>query len=167
MARPPSYKPEYAEQAAQLCRLGATDAELATFFKVSTRTIYRWQAQYPEFCQALKAGKETADDRVERSLFHKAVGYTFESEKLFQNGGKVIRAKTVEHVPPDTTAAIFWLKNRRPEEWRDRRDLNVRNLDDLTEAELVERIRDLDRRIEAVAGGEGEDGASAATPTRH
>jgi hypothetical protein len=120
MARPSGFKKEFVEQARKLCQLGATDVDLADFFKVSDRTIYRWQTQFPEFCQALKAGKEQADDRVERSLYHKAVGYTFDSEKVFQFQGVVVRADTKEHVPPDTTACIFWLKNRRPEMWRDR-----------------------------------------------
>lgn len=120
MARPTSYKPEFSEQAEKLCKLGATDIELADFFGISDRTIYRWQAQFPEFCRSLKAGKETSDERVERSLYHKAVGYTFDSEKVFQFQGEIVRTKTREHVPPDTTAAIFWLKNRRPVEWRDR-----------------------------------------------
>lgn len=121
--RPTSFKPSFCEQAEKLCRLGATDIDLADFFGVSDRTIYRWQSQYEEFRQALKAGKEGADDRVERSLYHKAVGYTFESEKIFQFQGKIVRAKTREHVPPDTTAAIFWLKNRRTEAWRDKQDI--------------------------------------------
>ena len=120
--RPTDYRPDYAEQARKLCELGMTDDELAKFFEVTTRTIYRWQAQHDEFCQALKVGKSPADDRVERSLYHKACGYTFDSEKVFNYQGEIVRAKTVEHVPPDTTAAIFWLKNRRKDEWRDRHE---------------------------------------------
>lgn len=123
MARPTSYKAEFAEQAEKLCKLGATDVELADFFKVSDRTIYRWQSQYPEFCQALKAGKEAADERVERSLYHRAVGYSYDAVKLFQFQGQVVRGPYREHVPPDTTACIFWLKNRRSEEWRDKQDV--------------------------------------------
>lgn len=120
--RPSGFKPEFAEQAAKLCALGATDIDLADFFGVSDRTIYRWQTKYPEFCQALKAGKDTADDRVERSLYHKAVGYSFDAVKIFQHQGEVITAPYREHIPPDTTAAIFWLKNRRKEEWRDKQE---------------------------------------------
>jgi hypothetical protein len=117
--RPTSYQDRYAEDARKLCELGATDIDLADFFKVSDRTIYRWAAQHEAFCQALKAGKAVADERVERSLYHKAVGYTFDSEKVFQHQGAIVRAKTREHVAPDTTAAIFWLKNRKQAEWRD------------------------------------------------
>lgn len=118
--RPTDYKPEYAEQAEKLCRLGATDAELADFFEVSDRTIYRWQSRHDEFCQALKAGKEFADERVERSLYHKAVGYSFDAEKVFQHQGEILRAPYREHIPPSDTAAIFWLKNRRKDDWRDK-----------------------------------------------
>lgn len=127
IGRPSSYKPEYAEQARKLCELGATDIEIADFFEISDRTVYRWQLKYPEFCQALKAGKDAADERVERSLYHKATGYSFESEKIFQHQGEIIRAKTREHVPPDTTSMIFWLKNRRPEQWRDKTEQVVRH----------------------------------------
>ena len=122
VGRPSSFKPEYVKQAKKLCALGLTDGELAKFFDVHVGTIYRWQAKFPDFCDALKVGKAPADDRVERSLYHKAVGYTFESEKIFNYQGEVVRAKTIEHVPPDTTAAIFWLKNRRKEDWRDKHD---------------------------------------------
>jgi hypothetical protein len=118
--RPTAFKAEYVEEARKLCLLGATDVEMADFFGVAVSTFYLWKNKHPEFSEALKAGKEAADSRVERSLYHKAIGYTFESEKVFQHQGDVVRAPIREHVPPDTTAAIFWLKNRRPEEWRDR-----------------------------------------------
>jgi hypothetical protein len=67
--RPSKYQPEFADQAAKLCMLGATDAALADFFKVSERTIERWRISEPEFCRALKRSKEMADSLVERSLF--------------------------------------------------------------------------------------------------
>jgi hypothetical protein len=120
MGRPTAYKPEYAEQAQKLCQLGATDVELADFFEVAVRTIANWQTRHPEFLQALKAGKDVADERVERSLYHKAIGYTFDAVKIFNHQGAALEVPYREHVPPDTTAAIFWLKNRRPKDWRER-----------------------------------------------
>ncbi len=120
--RPPEYREEYAIEARKLCQLGATDEDLADFFEVMRVTIKRWESRYPEFNAALKRGKEAADDRVERSLYARATGYTFNSEKIFNNEGEIIRAPVIEHVPPDVTACIFWLKNRRPAEWRDKTD---------------------------------------------
>jgi hypothetical protein len=118
--RPTDYRDEFAEQARKLCELGATDIELADFFEVDTRTIYRWRNSHDDFCQAVKAGKGACDDRVERAFYNRAVGYTFESEKIFQAGGEIIRAPTLEHVAPDAGAALNWLKNRRPDQWRDK-----------------------------------------------
>lgn len=120
--RPTKYKSDFAAQAQKLCRLGATDIELADFFEVDRATIYRWIGLHAEFCDALKSGKEAADERVERSLYHKAVGYTHDAVKIFMPAGaaKPVYAPYREHVPPDTTAGIFWLKNRRGKDWRDK-----------------------------------------------
>jgi hypothetical protein len=116
--RPSKYQPWTADQAEKLCRLGATDTDLADFFGVTERTINRWKLKYPEFCQALKRSKNEIDQQVKEALHRRARGYSYTSEKVFQYQGQVIRAKTVVHVPPDTVAAIFWLKNRQPDEWR-------------------------------------------------
>lgn len=110
--RPSAFKPEYVEQVRKLCELGATDPELADFFGVSHYTIDNWSMRHPEFLAAKKGGKDALDDRVERSLFHRAIGYA--------HGEKVL---------PDTTAQIFWLKNRRRLEWRDRQDHEVTGKD--------------------------------------
>jgi len=121
--RPTKYQEEYAVQAEKLVRLGATDYELAEFFEVDVRTIYRWKHDHDAFCQSVQGpGKAAADDRVERSLYQRAVGYTYGSEKVFQFQGEIIRAATVEHVPPDPGAGLNWLKNRRPDSWRDKQD---------------------------------------------
>lgn len=121
--RPTDYKPEYAEQAKKLCEIGATDIELADFFGVDVSTIYRWKHVHPEFCEAVCVGKDALDARVERSLYQRAVGYTFESEKVFNYQGEVVRAPIREHVPPDPSAALNWLKNRQPDKWRDKQDV--------------------------------------------
>ncbi len=111
-----------ADQARKLCQLGATDYELADFFEVTVRTIHRWKHAHPAFNEALKAGKDAADDRVERSFYNRAVGYSYDSEKIFHYQGDITRADCVEHVPPDPSAAFNWLKNRRPDQWRDRQE---------------------------------------------
>jgi len=105
---------------------GLTDWEFAELFGVSAKTLNAWCARYPEFNAAFEFRAE-ATARVARSMFHKANGYTFESEKLFFDAkkGEVVRAKTIEHVPPDTASQIFWLCNRDPENWKQRRDVNI------------------------------------------
>lgn len=152
--RPSGYKPEFCQQAADLCARGATDAELAEFFKVSARTIYRWQNEFPDFCQSLKAAKDIADERVIRSLYHKAVGYTFDAVKIFMPAGadSPVFAPYQEHVPPDTTAAIFWLKNRRSQDWRDKSEQVIRH----------EHVLELsDDELLRIATGRGEGTAPA------
>lgn len=112
------YRPEYIEQARKLAELGHTDCEIARFFGVGTQTFKTWISRYPELLSALKVGKDVADDRVERSLYQKAVGFEVETEKIFCQDGEIIRAKTKTYYPPDTAAAFIWLKNRRG--WTDR-----------------------------------------------
>jgi transposase-like protein len=133
--RPASYRPEFAEQAVKYCQLGATDFELARIFGVDTATLYRWKNTYTEFCEAVQAGKGNSDERVVRSLYNRAVGYSFESEKVFNHQGEIVRAAVIEHVPPDPGAALNWLKNRRPKEWRERKE--VEHTLTLTLADLV------------------------------
>lgn len=120
IGRPTKYKPEFAAIAAALCKRGATDYELAEEFDVTTSTIWRWQAQHEDFCSALIVGKNTFDDRVIRSLAQRAVGYSFNTEKVFHHQGTITRAEVVEHVPPDPGAAKLWLTNRRSDEWREK-----------------------------------------------
>lgn len=133
--RPTSFKPECVEQVAKLCRLGATDAELADFFGVDVRTIPRWSEKHPEFCQALKAGKIESDMDIADRLFQRARGFEYVEEQAFKvkrteylDGKKVREYEEVGVVsldrvaPPDTTAGIFWLKNRRKDQWRERQE---------------------------------------------
>lgn len=120
MARPTDYREEFCEQASKLCKLGATDIEIADFFGVTARTIYRWKSQHEAFCQALKTAKVEADERVERSLFARANGYEHDEIDIRVVGTKLVKTPIRKFYPPDTTACIFWLKNRRPELWRDK-----------------------------------------------
>jgi len=121
MGRPTKYLPEHAARAAELTDGGATNREVARALGISESTLHLWRAEHPEFSDALKMGKEAADERVISSLYRRAVGYSFDAVKIFMPAGapKPIHTDYVEHVPPDVTAAIFWLKNRRREEWRD------------------------------------------------
>lgn len=120
--RPKTYHPGFPEQATRLYRLGATDAEVADFFGVTVPTIWQWQISYPEFNKAADLGKDAANARVKRALYSKAVGYSYDTEKIFQHQGKAVRVPLREHVPPSDAAIQFYLKNRLPEEFKDRHD---------------------------------------------
>lgn len=121
--RPSKYKPEYLEQAKKLCALGATDKAMADFFNTSEQTFNAWKKAHPEFLDALKVSKKTEDERVEKSLFHRALGYYHDDIDIRVVAGEIVKTPIVKHYPPDTTAAIFWLKNRKPVEWREKQEV--------------------------------------------
>jgi hypothetical protein len=121
--RPSKYKAEYADQAYKFCLLGATDARLGEFFSVDEATINRWKNDHTEFCESIKRGKEIADAEIAHALYHRAKGYSHKAVKIFNNHGEIIVEPYIEHYPPDTGAAMAWLKNRQPANWRDKQDI--------------------------------------------
>lgn len=129
MARPTKYKPEYVEQARKLCAKGFTDIDLAEFFEVNESTINEWKKKQPAFSKSLKDGKVEHDNNsVVKSLLQRATGYSHEEDRILANPKdpqKPIIVKTTKHYPPDATSMIFWLKNRQPEDWRERQDIMV------------------------------------------
>jgi len=116
--RPSPYKPDFARIAERLCRNGATDIEVADILGISVRTFYRWCLLHDEFTVAVRVGKDAADDRVERALYQRAVGYDYTAEKIVtpRGGGSITVPYTV-HIPADTRAALHWLAIRRPKPW--------------------------------------------------
>lgn len=161
--RPRIYEPLLSEQAKKLCLYGATDVEVADFFGIAVSTLYKWKHDFPEFSEALKSGKESADDRVERSLYHRAIGYSFDALKIAVNSqGDVTKVPYREHLPPDTTAGIFWLKNRRKDQWRDRHEFEVGDPGDF------DRLSDDDlRKLIATEIGSGSGMAAGIAPSRN
>ncbi len=114
--RPSPYKPDFARIAERLCRNGATDIEVADILGISVRTFYRWCLIHDEFTAAVRVGKDAADDRVERALYQRAVGYDYTAEKIVtpKGGGPVVMLYTA-HIPADVCAALHWLAIRLPE----------------------------------------------------
>jgi hypothetical protein len=120
---PTKYEPKFAKMAEKACQAGFTDLELADLLGVSVRTINAWKVVHLEFAAALKVGKAVADERVERSLFARANGYEHDEVDIRVVSGEIIQTPIRKFYPPDTTAAIFWLKNRKPAEWRDKQEV--------------------------------------------
>jgi hypothetical protein len=146
--RKSAFRPEYILIAKACARFGATEDEIANELNIGPATLDRWKQKYPEFRCALKAGKEASDDRVERSLYQLAIGW---------NGQ-----------PPNTTAAIFWLKNRRPDRWRDvqQSEHGVYILSDkpLSEQEWIEQHTIVEQKRKTIEGSATETRHSADTP---
>jgi hypothetical protein len=142
--RPSPYRPDFADQARKLCRNGATDREIAHILGVCVRTFYRWRAEHDAFAQALRVGKEPADDRVEQALYERACGYEYQDVKIFNPGGAkepVIVPVTV-HVPADVGAAKQWLASRRPRPWAGKEEPKE-------DFNLAEALRKAEIRVEA------------------
>ena len=128
--RPTKYKAEYCTQAEKLCKLGAIDLDLADFFDVSEATIYNWKNEHPEFLEALGENKTYSDKKVKQSLYHRALGYSHPETHISVFQGEVIKTETIKHYPPDTNAALKWLYNRVPEEWRDKNETVLTTIDE-------------------------------------
>lgn len=106
-------------------RDGLTDEQIASNMGITTSTLYEWKKRFSVITEALKSGKEIVDIQVENALLKRALGYTYtetKTEKSKKDGEKI--TVTVKQVIPDVTAQIYWLKNRRTDKWRDRREVD-------------------------------------------
>ena len=166
--RPSKYRPEFAEQARKLCLIGATDVQIADFFGVIVQTLFNWRAEHPEFLEATKSGKSKHDQEVEDSLLHRAKGYSHAAVKIVADAktGAQVSVPYTEYYPPDTTACIFWLKNRQPERWRDRHEhqhsggIDIRRHATrraMTDPATLDAARTLAERMELMMEGEQDE----------
>lgn len=105
-------------------RDGLSDEQLAKNMGIATGTLYTWKNKYQEINEALKKGKEVADYEVENAMHKSAIGYFVEETKTYINEVEGVKTRRVEKtkkwIQPNTAAQIFWLKNRRPDKWRDK-----------------------------------------------
>lgn len=134
-------------------RDGLTDEQIAKNVGIAPRTFYEWAERFPQMAQALKKGKAPVDIEVENALLKRATGYTVKLKKPIKvkttkrvTGKGEVTEERIEYVdeeqyiPPDTTAQIFWLKNRRPDKWRDKREEAPQQTN-----ELLQSLIDLER----------------------
>jgi hypothetical protein len=123
--RPTKFEEEMIPKLKRLAKMGATNRELAVVLGINESTLYEYLDQHPKFSKALQPRDAALTRRVKRSLYHRAVGYSFDSEKVFNDKGTIVRAKVVEHIPPDINAVKFWLTNKAPGEWQDRTGVDI------------------------------------------
>jgi len=134
-------------------RDGLTDEQIASNIGITRSTLFEWRRKYSDISDTLKKGKEVVDIQVENALLKRALGYQYKEVKIeeyeTENGPVKKVTTTIKEVIPDTTAQIFWLKNRKPEMWREKQNIEVAgNIDTnnpyagLTTDELKKLIRD-------------------------
>lgn len=156
--RPTDYRVEYNEQAEKLCKLGATDAELAEFFEVAESTINEWKIVHPEFSESIKAGKDLADANVAERLYQRAMGFEHDSEEIKVIKDGIERVPIRKIYPPDTTAAIFWLKNRQKKKWRDKTETGLTDNEGNDVTTVIYRIPDNGRNNPTASEGVSGEG---------
>jgi hypothetical protein len=100
---------------------GLIDEQICKALDITEKTLANWKKD-EAFLQAIKRGKAISDNRVERSLYDRAMGYSHLEDDIKVVDKEIVITPTVKHYPPDTTAIIFWLKNRKRAEWRDKHD---------------------------------------------
>ena len=136
------FQPAFIQIAKDYMMSGCTQYEVAKKLGVTEQTLYYWCREHPEFKQALRVGFEEADNRVEISLYEKAVGYKWQEEiktkKIDENGNPIEETTLIDkQLPPDNSAIFFWLKNRRGHRWKDKHEVTVNhNLNVLTTTDL-------------------------------
>lgn len=147
---PTKYKSEYNKQAYKLALLGATDKEMADFFDIVTSTLYEWKKEHAEFSESIKSGKYKADADVAKSLLKRAKGYRYKEvtkEGNFETGEFKTVKEVTKQVAPDTGAAMAWLKNRQPDKWRDKQEIehsgSINVYENMTEEQLKARLVEL------------------------
>lgn len=117
VGRPTKYKEEYVELAYKLTLLGMIDTQLADFFEVHESTIHQWKIDYPEFSESIRRGKAISDIEVVEALRKRAIGYSYDEIKVEESEQGKKKTTTTKEVIPDTTAQMFWLRNRHADKW--------------------------------------------------
>lgn len=118
--RPSKYDKIDLKLVTRIASLNLTDKQIAEALNISEATLNNYKEKYPEFLESLKKGKKLVDNKVVASLFHRAVGYSHPDVHISNYRGKITKTAIIKHYPPDVAACIIWLKNRQPDEWRDK-----------------------------------------------
>lgn len=119
------FKKEYVSVIENLCKRGFTDKELAEAFGVTETTVNNWKKNFPGYFKSIKDWKKEADKNVEKALYESAIGYEHPEVQFFKVGGKIVPQQTTKRYPPNDRSLRFWLTNRKPDEYRDRKEVDI------------------------------------------
>lgn len=129
LGRPTKFEQSMVIAVKYMAYSGLTDVQMAEELGINIDTFYDWQNKFPAFSEAIKEGKSLPDEAVQSALFRRATGYTHKVQKALvvsQGRGEPSEVEIVEvneSLAPDPTSMIFWLKNRRPDRWREKQDV--------------------------------------------
>ncbi|WP_419791589.1 helix-turn-helix domain-containing protein [Staphylococcus chromogenes] len=133
-------------------RDGLTMEQIAYNMNINKTTLYKWQKKSDNLTNALKVSRDSADRQVENALFKNAIGFHYTEEQLTDDG-EVVEVK--KYSKPNTTAQIFWLKNRKPDEWREKQ--NVEHEGTINQNMNISKLTDEELRKLADIGGDNSD----------
>lgn len=138
VGRPTAYNPDiHPRSAREMACEGKTSDEIAKAFGISRSAFFEWKSAHPEFSDAVKQGNRLIDGMVVESLFRRAMGYSHPDVHIAVSNGEVIKTDIIKHYPPDSTALIFWLKNRDPRNWRDKIEISAEIEHKMGDAEMA------------------------------
>lgn len=110
---------------------GYTDKQICKIMAINEQTLNNYKKEYPEFFESLKRGKAIADGLIELSLYHRGMGYSHPDVHISNFQGVITKTPIIKHYPPDPTSMIFWLKNRKPKEWKDKTEFVLPGIDEI------------------------------------
>lgn len=138
------YHPSLLAPAKAAAATGMTESEIAGFLGINQSTLWVWKTQHPEFGEAIRLGKEQPDERVKAALYQSAIGHyvTIKKGMVDKKTGQLIEWEETQYIKPEVTAQIFFLKNRRPNEWNDRGGSGEDSFENYSDAELAKLVRE-------------------------
>ena len=151
MARPSKFEIDK-DKCIEMAKLGLTDVQMANVLGMTEQTLNNWKAKDRVFFESLKEAKVMSDESVVKSLYQRATGYEHPEIHISNYQGEVTETPIIKHYAPDTTAMIFWLKNRQPDKWRDKQEIEQTNTNidlNLSEDDRKARIDELKRKLES------------------
>ena len=155
------YSSSFPELGRKLAMLGAKDKEIAEAFGISESTLNLWKTKHEELSESLKAGKLIADAEVVDRLYQRAMGYEHDEIDIRVVDKEIVQTEIRKFYPPDTTAAIFWLKNRQKAQWRDKVETgftDVKGDDILTPEDIIDGTRRIAFLLAKAAQPEQDNG---------